>query len=124
MATVGAAIFLAAVAGCTKGGMTPCTDANVQLVEPSNYDQSCRVDSDCVAVAAGNACNPCLVQCQTGGAINRNALSSYERDISETTGARETSGLACGCPAGFAPGCLGGVCQAGLQCENPDAAAE
>jgi hypothetical protein len=34
-----------------------CTDANVQLIQASNYDQSCRSDADCVAVTEGNACD-------------------------------------------------------------------
>ena len=57
---------------------------------------------------------------------NRNALSSYESDISKTIGAGETSGVQCGCPAGFFPCCRGGTCHADPQCENPiaDAGAE
>jgi hypothetical protein len=31
-----------------------CADGNVQLIQASNYDQSCEKDSDCVAVAEGN----------------------------------------------------------------------
>ncbi len=124
VAGVTAVVLVANVWCSPKRGMVPCTDANVQLIEPSNYDQSCSVDSDCVAVAAGNACFPCLVECRVGGAINQNALPSYESDISKTTGAEEPTVLPCGCPVGFVPCCRGGVCHADLQCENPDAAAE
>jgi hypothetical protein len=118
-------MLFASVLACSKG-TTACTDANVELIQASNYDQSCTVDSDCVAIAAGNACFPCVVLCQTGGAINHSAVSSYESDISKTIGAGETSGVQCGCPAGFAPCCRAGMCHADPECESPatDASAE
>ena len=125
------AAALLTAAGCnTTHDVTACTDANVQLIVASSYGQTCSVDTDCVAVAEGNACYPCVVICRTGGAINRTALSSYESDISKTIGAGEASGTAtrCGCPAGFFPCCRGGICHADPQCENPvpipDASAE
>jgi hypothetical protein len=92
----------------------------------SNYDQSCTVDSDCVSIAVGDACYPCVVICQVGGAINRGALPSYQNDISKTIGAGETSGVQCGCPSGPLPCCRGGTCQVDVACENPpaDASAE
>jgi hypothetical protein len=107
--------------GCTSDDSvtTTCTDANVQLIQASSYDQSCKVDSDCVGVAEGNACFPCVIQCQSGGAINRTALASYQSDLSKTIGAREaTSVPPCGCPATFAPCCRGGTCHADLECQN------
>ena len=33
-----------------------CTDATVQIIQASNYDQACTVDKDCVAVSEGNFC--------------------------------------------------------------------
>jgi hypothetical protein len=77
-------VLLATAAACSGKGTTPCTDANVELIQASNYDQSCTVDADCVSIAVGDACYPCLVICQVGGAINRGALSSYRSDISKT----------------------------------------
>jgi hypothetical protein len=105
------------------GAEIACTDANVQMISASNYDQSCKLDSDCVAIADGNACYPCVIACQTGGAINRSALSIYQSDISKTTGAQEAKGVHCGCPASFGPCCRSGVCHADLQCVS-DAASE
>ena len=34
-----------------------CTDAKPQLIEASNYDQSCKTDTDCVPISEGNACD-------------------------------------------------------------------
>jgi hypothetical protein len=119
-ALVGVAPLLPGAQGCTSNeSVTTCTDANVQLIQASSYDQSCKVDSDCVGVAEGNACYPCTVQCQAGGAINRNALASYQSDLSKTIGARgATSVPPCGCPATFYPCCRGGSCHADLECQN------
>ena len=97
---------------------TGCTDANIQLIQASNYDQSCKVDSDCVNVAAGNACYPCLVLCGAGGVINRNALASYQNDISKTIGFKEMSSVMCNCPGILFPCCRTGICRADLQCSG------
>ena len=123
---VAAALLPAAASFNGTHDATSCRDANVQLIQASNYDQSCSADTDCVATAEGNACYPCVVVCRTGGAINRKALSSYENDVSRTSGAGETSGVTCDCPAAFVPCCRGGTCHADPQCENPigDAGAE
>jgi len=118
------AALLTAAAGCSSHEVTACTDANVQLIQASNYDQTCSVDTDCVAIAEGNACFRCVVACGTGGAINRSALSNYQSDISKTIGAKETGG--CFCPDAFFPSCRGGICCADPQCTGPvaDAGAE
>jgi len=119
-------VLLAAAVACTGKGTTPCTDANVELIQASNYDQSCTVDSDCVSIAVGDACYPCVVACQTGGAIHRSALSSYQSDIAKTIGAGETSGVPCECPGETLPCCRGGICHVDFTCESPpaDASAE
>jgi hypothetical protein len=115
-----AAALLTTASGCNgTSDVAACTDANVELIQASSYDQACSVDTDCVAIAAGNACYPCVVICATGGAINRSALWSYEADVSATTGGRETSAVGCGCPAAFDPCCRGGTCHADLECQNP-----
>jgi hypothetical protein len=119
-------VLLAAAVACSGKGTTPCTDANVELIQASNYDQSCTVDADCVSIAVGDACYPCVVICQSGGAINRSALSAYQSDISKTIGAGETSGVQCGCPGEFVPCCRGSICHVDDACESPppDASAE
>jgi hypothetical protein len=113
--------------GCGTGNEVACTDANVQTISASNYDQSCKVDSDCVAIAVGDACYACLVQCMTGGAINRSDLSRYQSDLSKTIGAQEIGGMPvpCGCPAYSGPCCRSGFCTSGLEClSGADAASE
>ncbi len=76
--------------------VVPCSDANVQEILASNYDQSCKTDTDCVAVSEGNACYPCTLACQTA-AINVNALPQYRADVAKTTGAQEHGGGTCNC---------------------------
>jgi len=104
---------------------TTCTDANVQLIQASNYDQSCTTNSDCIAVGEGNACYVCEIEC-TSAAINKSAESQYKADVAKTPAAE--GGALCGCPAEFGPCCRGGTCHADLQCQNPlpvaDAAAD
>ncbi len=104
--------------------MTTCTDANIQLIQASNYDQSCKTDSDCIAVGEGNACYPCVIEC-TNAAINVGAHARYLSDVAKTSAASQTGGF-CGCPAEFFPCCRGGTCSADFQCQNalpvPDAA--
>jgi hypothetical protein len=88
-----------------------CTDANVETISASDYDQSCNVDSDCVAVGEGNACFPCTIICK-GAPISRGALPAYQSDVSKTIGARETESVSCGCPLESTPCCRSGVCTA------------
>ncbi len=106
---------------------SPCTDANVQLIQASNYDQSCQADSDCIAVGEGNACYPCAIDC-TSAAINKSAEAHYKEDVAKTPAGVAQTGTICGCPAEFYPCCRGGTCHADLQCQNPlpvtDAAAD
>lgn len=91
----------------------PCSDADVQLIVASSYDQSCQTSSDCVAVAEGNFCRPGAANCQSA-AINKNAYAQYQSDVSKTNAAicyGVTS-----CPAGFFPCCQGGKCQMSAVC--------
>jgi hypothetical protein len=90
----------------------------MQLIEPSNYDQSCKVDSDCVNVSKGDACLPCIVSCPSGGAINRGDLPKYQSDISKTVGYNELTGVVCHCPAIEIPCCRAGTCHADLECSG------
>jgi hypothetical protein len=107
---------------CCLDDATTCTDANVQLIEASNYDQSCKTDSDCIAVGEGNACYACVIEC-TSAAINISAHAQYLADVANTTGGSQ-SGVTCGCPIAFTPCCRGGTCHADFACQNPDAATD
>jgi hypothetical protein len=90
-------------------------DAGVSSIAASDYDQSCATDSDCVAIGAGDACQPCGLQC-TNSAINKAAEATYRNDRDKLTpsGVKTT----CHCPLEVAPCCLGGQCRADLQCQS------
>jgi hypothetical protein len=113
-----------AAQGCHH--VAACDTGEVREIRASNYDQSCKVDSDCVAMGEGNVCYACIVECPTA-AINVNAKGHYDSDISNEAPSSENAAN-CGCPASFAPCCLDGVCHADLQCEAsqppPDAATD
>jgi hypothetical protein len=90
-----------------------CTDAKPQLIEASNYDQSCKTDSDCVAVSEGNACAPGFLNCPSV-ASNVDAMPQYNADVAMTNAA------ICvwfgDCALSLPPCCRGGTCQTGGQC--------
>jgi hypothetical protein len=88
-----------------------CTDANIEMISASDYDRSCNMDSDCVAVGEGNACFPCVIICKQAP-ISRGALPAYQSDVSKTIGARETESVECNCPLEPIPCCRSGVCTA------------
>jgi hypothetical protein len=98
---------------------TACIDdASVKLIQASDYDQSCTVDTDCQQISEGNACVPCAFGCPLGGAINVSALPKYMSDIANTPAV----GSECPvipCIATVFPCCIGGNCQVGSQCANP-----
>jgi hypothetical protein len=52
-----------------------CADASAAIFA-SSYDQSCKVDSDCVSVGEGNLCNECSLVCRTA-TINASAGDEY-----------------------------------------------
>ena len=104
---------------CCLGGAdtSMCTDANAQIIQASNYDQSCKTKSDCLAVGEGNACYPCVIAC-TSAAINIGAKDQYIADVAKTTAGMQGGGVFCGCPAEFGPCCIDGVCHADIQCST------
>jgi hypothetical protein len=91
----------------------PCmVDGNEVVIRASSYDQSCSTDSDCIAIATGGTCLPCIILCATTtAAINRAAQPEYMADISGTLAAAAHGG-GCGCPAGGLGEacCRGGMC--------------
>jgi hypothetical protein len=91
---------------------TPCSP-----VLPSNYDQSCDADTDCVGVGEvpqcpAAACDGCMTE-----AINKTVLAQYLADLSRAF-ASEPPGEACNCPCGGVAVCRGGTCQEGY-CAPP-----
>ena len=94
----------------------PCTDADVQLIVASSYDQSCQIDSDCVPVAEGNFCIPSAGVCPSAAAINKSAYSRYQADVAKTNASLcQAVG---GCGIEFVACCRRGLCQNGLECSN------
>jgi hypothetical protein len=101
-------------------GAGSCTGANVQLIQASNYDQSCTTDSDCIGVGLGNVCFKCDIDCPNA-AINRSAQAQYRTDVAHSP----ANDADCGCPTyPVGPCCIGGMCQFGSQCLVADAAAD
>jgi hypothetical protein len=89
-----------------------CTDADAQLIQASDYDQSCMTDSDCVAVSVGNACYPGFLNCSLG-TINVGALAQYNADVAKTNAT--LCGVIGDCGVQI-PCCRGGQCQTGDHC--------
>ena len=115
----GPAIFCCIDKACIYGQAAqavPCSDAEVQLIQASNYDQSCTTDSDCVAVGQGNFCLAGAGNCPTA-AIRKSAYARYQADVAKTQAA-VCSALS-SCTASFGPCCRHGTCQMNLNCESP-----
>jgi hypothetical protein len=109
MPKFGCYVSALALFGCSHpSSNVPCTDANIQNISASNYDQTCRVDSDCVAVGEGNACYPCVLECRTA-TINLDSLGQYQSDVAKTIGGHEQA--KCNCPNEVVPRCQNGKCR-------------
>ncbi|MGA7123971.1 MAG: hypothetical protein WBY94_27970 [Polyangiaceae bacterium] len=95
------------------GESQSCDDPDAQVIQASNYDQSCTTDSDCVAVAEGSFCYPGAGRCPSA-AIRTSALTQYQADVSKTFAA------ACvvfgDCAISVGPCCRAGICQLGVAC--------
>jgi hypothetical protein len=77
-------------------------------LDRSAYDQSCQVDSDCLGVFLGNACNDvCNGECVNAG-INVNASARYQADFAAIPATPHHS--ACSCALGPQACCRSGVC--------------
>jgi len=82
----------------------PCT------IALSNYDQSCAVDTDCVAVLAGDYCSGGCA-CAEPGAINVSGLAAFDAAIAKTpVGSGAASASVCSCPEIVGPCCRQGQC--------------
>ncbi len=92
-------------------------DASVKLVQASDYDQSCTINSDCVEIYVGNG-SSCEITCGASpAAINKSAEAQYLTDV------RNLPPISCACevtpPVAVegGPCCIGGSCQF-TQCPN------
>jgi hypothetical protein len=109
---------------CVPVSVFDCGDAGAQQILAMSYDQSCAIDSDCVAIAEGNgACPRALC---TNAAINKGDYARYKSDTAKTRGA--SCFVLSGCVAEPFPCCRAGTCHADFgSCgfgSVPDAAAD
>ena len=94
-------------------------DAASCILSASDYDNSCKTDSDCVAAGSGDACSaPCEPGCKNV-TINVAELPRYQADLARTPFGYCSIG--CGCPVGDGtPKCIAGTCGwSGLQIIHP-----
>lgn len=97
---VGGVYLLSAAQGCTSNETT-CSS-----LQASNYDPSCKVDSDCVVVQELGFCCP-------NAAINVGAQARYTADVDKAPAACAKKGCNVSCPTTGAPCCRQGTCQLG-----------
>jgi hypothetical protein len=103
----------------TDGAVNPSGDGGACMILASNYDQSCRVDSDCILIAQGNYCTPgCLCR---EGVVNYGALPRFVADVSKApiaADAMSAGDAGCPCLVPSGPCCRAGMCQLGARCQN------
>jgi hypothetical protein len=92
-------------------------EAGAPLIQASSYDQSCSVDTDCVAVGVGNPCTAiCEIFCAGNAAISEMSLARYMMDKSNLPASLLDVG--CGCPiADPSACCVAGTCS--TACTTP-----
>jgi len=90
-----------------------CDDPQVQTIQASSYDQSCSVDTDCVAISEGNFCIPGAMNC-TNAAINQSSKTQYLSDVANTNAAFCSAPANCAepmvCDGNIGPWCVNGKC--------------
>jgi hypothetical protein len=98
----------------TETDAPPCSP-----VIASDYDQSCTVDTDCVAVGEVPSCpvEGAIDGCTTE-AINKSALTQYMTAFAQAFASRTGGGSSCPCESGAV--CRSGKCQAAF-CGPPPA---
>src|SRR5579871_2904862 len=88
-----------------EGGV--CVD-----IEPATYDQSCEVDSDCIAIASGQLCNDGCI-CPSV-AVNKSGEARYSAAISSlpppSCAGPGPCGFGCDCYAIGSPSCVANKC--------------
>jgi hypothetical protein len=98
------------------GSKTPGDGSSCSPVLASDYDQSCTVDSDCVAVGEEPQCPASGCECPSA-AVNKGVATQYQAALSRASTIRlPVSGCSCACES--AALCRGGKCQASL-CSPP-----
>ncbi len=82
LALVGLVSLFADGAGCSSTNSKHC------IVDAADYDQSCKVYTDCQLIAVGNVCEDSPRSCPSiVDAINVSALAQYNSDVANTPAA-------------------------------------
>ena len=110
-----ALVWVGFVGACAQAN-DRCGGNAVHIVEAASYDRSCAVDSDCVAIGEGNACEPCALDCPNA-AIARSALWHYQSEVGAAVapGVR-LIGCAVSCALPPVACCVEGVCRGPRAC--------
>jgi hypothetical protein len=87
--------------------------AACSAVLASSYDQSCVVDTDCVAVGEIPSCPASGCDGCTTAAVNKSVMTQYATAFAQAF-ASKALGTGCGCPCESGALCRGGKCQAGF----------
>ena len=110
---------------CVPVSIFDCGDAGAEPIMAMSYDQSCVMDSDCIAIAEGNAACAGAFSC-TNAAINKGDSARYKSDTAKTRGASCYVLSSCGFEP--FPCCRAGTCHTDFgSCgfgSAPDAAAD
>jgi hypothetical protein len=86
-------------------------DAAVEVIQASDYDQTCAVDTDCVSITEGSSCNACTLNC-SNAAISTRSMAQYNADTANILlAAFELCPSSCGGPQSAC--CRSGKCQWG-----------
>jgi hypothetical protein len=88
----------------------PCGARRRCFISASNYDSSCTVDSDCVAVTETD--DWCASDCLCGrGFLNKKSAAQYVQEAARTPlGSGAVAPGFCGCPLSPPPCCVQGQC--------------
>jgi hypothetical protein len=103
---------------CVPVSPDDCGDGGAQPILATNYDQSCKTDSDCVAISEGNFACPGASAC-LNAAIRKSAYAQYQADVAKTRAA--SCVVLVGCPAEPIPCCRAGTCLEDFTCLSPPA---
>jgi hypothetical protein len=94
-------------------------DAASCIVRVSDYDNSCKTDSDCVDAFSGDTCSGPCAGCENV-TINVSAWLRYRADLARTPFG--FCDISCNCPGWGRPQCVDGICgRSGLKIYDRDA---
>lgn len=106
-------------AGSSEAGVDAATVIACSIVLASDYDQSCVVDSDCVAVGQAPQCPATACDGCTTEGINRSAMAQYMTAFARAQASSPMGPFdVCGCPCESGAVCHSSKCQAAF-CEPP-----